>query len=305
MKTGRVGGAIASVVLSWAAGASAHEFRCEKVVNGAALIEISNYPATLAYTVTITNTHPSLPSTALSVDDSLLDSLGLSFSPAAPFTVPVGQSITGTYSLSVADEAACRKLGGDSGEIDNLFTISWDLGRTTCSARVVCLPQQCTGPSCTQTGGATRTMGFFKTHEDSLEQCLAVGPIDLGFLTVSTEVSALGLLWGSPAIYSTGGHRSAWDATVFRLARQTLVAICNQRLFGTATTPSDLVAQSVAAMQGNNCVQMNVLEGEVDAFNNSGDAQPFPSGFAPGPATPKHASDIAVDPTSPTSNLCQ
>src|SRR5690349_13489504 len=117
MKIGRVGGAIASVVLSWTAAASAHEFRCEKAVNGETLLELSSYPAVLRYTVTITNTHPSLPSTALSVDDSLLDSLGLSFSPAAPFTVPVGESVTGTYELRVESEAACRKLGGDSNEI--------------------------------------------------------------------------------------------------------------------------------------------------------------------------------------------
>src|ERR1041385_3187094 len=104
MKIGRVGGAIASVVLSWTAAASAHEFRCEKAVNGEALLELSSYPADLRYTVTIPNTHPRLPSTARAGDDARLDSLGLSFSPEAPFTVPVGESVTGTYELRGENE---------------------------------------------------------------------------------------------------------------------------------------------------------------------------------------------------------
>src|SRR5262249_47299896 len=134
---------------------------------------------------------------------------------------------------------------------------------------------------------------------------LQQGPIDLGFLTISTLPNALGLLWASPAKDSTGVKRSQLDSTRLRLARQTLVGICNVRLFGAQPTPADLPDQAVAALSGTACTSMDALEGQVDAFNSSGDSQAFPSGFVPGPATPQHAQSIATDPTTPSSGTCQ
>jgi len=177
--------------------------------------------------------------------------------------------------------------------------VTWDLGSAQCSARVICAPLP---PP--ENGGATRTMGFWKTHEQALQQCLDAGPIDLGNLTISTLSQALGLLWGSPPRFASGATRSTLDKDRFLLARQTLAGICNQRLFGTAPTPPTLLQDAVAALAGTNCSLILALESAVDAFNNSGDAIAFPAGFVPGPATPQHAMSIAVDPTFPSNQSC-
>jgi hypothetical protein len=187
--------------------------------------------------------------------------------------------------------------------VDNLMTVTWDSGTAQCTARVVCAPEACTDNCTPPSTGATRTMGFFKTHESALSQCLAGGAIDLGFMSVSTLESALGLLWGSPSVFGDGTTRSGLDMDRFLLARQTLTGICNQRLFG--TSPGTLLSQAIDALSGEDCSLIQSLETQVDAFNGSGDAVATPGGFNAGPATPKHAQSIAVDPTSPSGLSCQ
>src|SRR5690606_37793631 len=102
--------------------------------------------------------------------------------------------------------------------IDNVFRVTWELGETQCTARVTCCvptqngitacePPPCEGPNCPcegdncppppPNGEATRTMGFFSTHEVPLQACVDQGPIDLGYVTVTSLESALGMLWGS------------------------------------------------------------------------------------------------------------
>jgi hypothetical protein len=147
-------------------------------------------------------------------------------------------------------------------------------------------------------------MGFFKTHELALQQCLARGPIDLGFVEISTLEEALGLLWGRPNRFDDGTRRSELDRARFLLGRQTLVGICNQRLFGAVPTPSDLLVQAVNALSGTRCSLMLSLEGQVTAFNESRDDAALPAGFVSGPSTPRHAESIAEDPTSPSGGSC-
>src|SRR4030095_16522342 len=98
--------------------------------------------------------------------------------------------------------------------------VTWDLGSAQCAARVVCKPE--TPPPPPPTGGATRTMGYFKVHEQATQQCLDAGAIDLGVVTISTLTQALGLLWGSPVEFANGTARSTLDKDRFLLARQTL-----------------------------------------------------------------------------------
>jgi hypothetical protein len=138
----------------------------------------------------------------------------------------------------------------------------------------------------------------------ALQACLDSGPIDLGFLGVTSIEAALGLLWGSPASFDTGEKRDQLEKARFILARQTLVGICNQRLFGSSPTPTDLLTQAVSALGGTNCSSMLSLASSVDAFNNSGDSVAFPAGFDPGAATPQTAASLADDPTAPTSETC-
>ena len=282
-------------------GAGAHELQCRKTVEGQAAVVVDQYPTTLHYQVTVTNVHPSDESVVLTASDSL-QSLNFNLS----LTLGVGESASDSYTLTISSFAECARLTGGTDDVvgsvvlENVFSIGWDLGSAQCMAEVTCRPP---GEEMPPPTGATRTMGFFKTHETALQSCLDQGAIDLGFITVSTLENALGLLWGSPREFADGSVRAGLDKFRFLLARQTLVAICNVRLFG--TDDGGLTAAAVAALGGNDCMLLSSLESQVDDFNNSGDSVGFPPGFTPGPATPKHAAGIATDPTSPSGGSCQ
>ncbi len=115
-------------------------------------------------------------------------------------------------------------------------------------------------------------MGFYKTHSGAAEACLAAagGSIQLGtYLTISSVTQFEGLLWGSPAMCGDT-HRTQLQQDLFLLARQTLVARCNELLFGTSS--GGLVAEADAALSGTNCSDILSIEAQVDAFNNSGDS---------------------------------
>lgn len=288
------------VIITGASTARAHELACRKTVNGVSQYVIPGYPATLEYALTVINTHPDDASVVDAAVDPLLALFGFSFTPAPPFEIPVGESVTDDFSLAIQSEQACLRVAAADGKLDryiqNTFTVTWDGGSYECSASVYCPPAA--------QGGATRTLGFFKTHELALEQCLASGSINLGFVTISSVEEALGLLWGRPNRFDDGRRRSELDRARFLLGRQTLVGICNQRLFGTAPTPSDLLVQAVNALAGTRCSLMLSLESQVTAFNESGDDEAFPGGFVAGPATPRHAESIAEDPTSPSGGSC-
>jgi hypothetical protein len=292
----------AVVVFGVSALAEAHDLRCEKTVNGDAVTTIDSFPANVTWEITVADANPSEPSTALSVSDPLLEGQGFVFMPVPPFTLQVDEHVTSSFMMTLGSFADCAELAGVSDKdksvnVDNLFTVTWDVGSAECTARLICVPPMLPPPS-----GATRTMGFWKTHEDALTQCLDQGPIDLGFITVSTLESALGILWGSPSRFGDKETRADLDKARFLLGRQTLAAICNERLFGTQT---DLIAMAVAALSGTDCMSMETLESEMDAFNSSGDNVAFPMGFDPGPSTPQDAQSKAVDPTSPSGGMCQ
>lgn len=176
------------------------------------------------------------------------------------------------------------------------MTVKWHGGHAQCSAKVYCAPEK-------PQPGPTRTMGFFKTHEEALSACLAEGDIDLGFVTVDTLEEALGLLWARPSRYESGAPRSDLDRARFLLGRQTLVAICNNRLFG-SSPGGGLIGEAVETLEGTDCARMLELEALITAFNESGDDEDFPAGFEPGPATPRHAESIGDDPTEPSGESC-
>lgn len=287
--------------------AFAHELICVKTVNGENPLQVDTYPTTVTYRVTVTNVHPTSESVMTSASDS-----NMSVDVEVPMTLAIGESIVIEYPLTIESFEHCNELSRQFSPlhpsiINNTFTVGWELGSAMCMARIICGPPE--QPPCEENcgppgeeGGATRTMGFFKTHESALTQCLAEGSINLGYITISTLEAALGMLWGSPDRFDDGTSRTGLDKFRFLLARQTMVAICNTRLFGTETP---LTAQAVAALSGTNCDAISSLIDDVDGFNNSGDEVAFPDGFNPGPATPRHASSIANDPTTPSGQSCQ
>ncbi len=305
----------AVATVGWAArAAQAHDLRCEKQADGQSIETVISYPKNVHYTIEIRNVKPTDPSVALDVMDDPLEKLGWSFQPAPPFTLGVDESTTDSFDLAIASFEDCQRLAGsdatDEVKLDNTATVTFDTGSAQCSARVVCLaPPPCTGEGCQppppSASGVTRTMGFYKTHEQALQACLDQGAIDLGYITISTLPKALGMLWGSPVRFGDHTLRNPLDKDRFLLARQTLVGICNQRLFGTAPTPGTLLTDAVAALAGTDCSAITTLEAQVDAYNNSGDSASFPSGFDAGAATPTDARNQAQDPTSPSGQVCK
>ncbi|WP_242356913.1 MULTISPECIES: hypothetical protein [Anaeromyxobacter] len=285
--------------------ARAHELVCEKTVNGAAVVEVDSYPATLTFQATVRNVHPTDVSIVAWISDRFMDPARQELDLA----LPVGGSQTFEYGLTIDSYEECVALAGEAGmscsttggcaRLDNRFAAGWEHGEAQCTARVVCKPPEVPPPP--PPSGVTRTLGFWKTHVDAATACIAGGPIDLGFTTIDTLEELLGLLWASPARYVSGEPRDALARFRILLAHQTAAAICNGRAFGTS---SPLVADAVTALGGTACGDIKGLIDDLAAFNTQGDALPFPDGFAVGPAQPVDARALGVDPTSPTGETC-
>lgn len=291
--------------------ASAHEFDCRKTVNGGPLYTVTRYPATLHYRFDVINTHPSATSVALEVSDPRLAHFGFRFHPATPFSVPVGGSVSDDFWLRVPDYQACLALAASDGlqdnVFDNAFRVRWDLGSDHCSARVVCLPpgpdEQDGGTPPTDGGtpptdggtpptdggqpGAciTRTQGFWSTHTAALTQCMAAGPIQLGWVTLHTVTEAQFILSGNVNTCGTpGSEERALGRARMQLGQQAVAAICNTRAFGTA--PPSALAPALGALETTSCDAITSYIDDLTAFNEGCDTADFPPGYVPGPATP-------------------
>jgi len=130
-----------AAAIAFSSSARAHEFVCEKTVNGDVVHEIKSYPEKLTFKVSVINTHPTDASTALSVRDALMSSLGVTFAPAPPFTVAVGQSADFSFDVTVHDEAECLKLAqaqACGASFEDLFEVTFDGGSAQCAARLIC-----------------------------------------------------------------------------------------------------------------------------------------------------------------------
>jgi hypothetical protein len=140
MKKGTIAAAAAAVALSGAAGA--HEFACEKTIEGEVVHVVEAYPATLHIKVVVTNTHPTDASTALSVRDDLLARLGVKLTPKAPFTLQVGQSAELDATVTVGSAAECFRLSRAQkceDSFEDAFQVLFDGGMAQCAARLICM----------------------------------------------------------------------------------------------------------------------------------------------------------------------
>jgi hypothetical protein len=134
-----IAAAAAAVALSGAA--SAHEFACQKTIEGAVVHVVEAYPATLHIKVVVTNTHPTDASTALSVRDDLLARLGVKVTPDAPFTLQVGQSAELDATVTIRSEVECFQLSraqACTNSFEDAFQVLFDGGIAQCAARLIC-----------------------------------------------------------------------------------------------------------------------------------------------------------------------
>jgi hypothetical protein len=136
MKKETIAAAAAAIALSGAAGA--HEFVCEKTIEGEVVHVVDSYPATLHFRIIVTNTHPTDASTALGVRDDAL----AKFLPAVPFTVEPGRSLELGAAITVRSRAECLRLShapACNGGVDDIFQVSFDGGLAQCAARLICM----------------------------------------------------------------------------------------------------------------------------------------------------------------------
>jgi hypothetical protein len=295
--------AVAVAVLGGAGAAGAHEFDCHKTVNGAQVYTASSYPAALNYRFEVINTHPTSASVALAVQDKRLAHWGFKFEPAAPVSLPVGGSVTDSFSLKVPSYEACLQLASTDGLadaiFDNVLEVRWDMGSDQCSARVICAkPSQPPPPP--PDGGTpppaciTRTAEFYGTHPAALQACLASGPISLGFFgSVDSVDEARTTLTGDPAfcrvLNPSVDPQFLLDEYRIPLVNQFIAATCNERLFG---TDFKLEAAALKAIEGEEpfkdfaCAPSKDLVAPVAAHNVSCASASLPPGFNPGVLVP-------------------
>lgn len=292
--------------LGLGAPAGAHEFTCEQSVDGVPLREVTHYPATLRYHFIVTNSHPSGTSEVQGVEDALLAPRGFLFTPAPPLRLAVGQSVGSDFQLTLRDEAECLALatadGAEDRLIDNRLTVTWDSGSAVCSARVVCGETGAPpAPECQPGQGATRGLGFWKTHVDAAAVCLAAGPLDVGLGRLTTMAEVEGLLWGSPVKFANGTQRTELERQRFLVARELLVATCNVRVLGAVPASPDVLSGALGALRGTDCGALAAYEARLTRFQECGQdaaTQPF------GKADPQQAQNLARDATAPSSESC-
>jgi hypothetical protein len=136
----------AAIVLS--TGAYAHEFACEKTVEGKVVYVVEEYPATLQFKIVVTNTHPTDASTALGVRDDLLSALGVRFAGQVPFTLAVGASAEFGTSVTVRTQGECLRLSqaqSCKNTFEDVFQVIFDGGVAQCAAQLVCMPDKLGG----------------------------------------------------------------------------------------------------------------------------------------------------------------
>ncbi|APV43494.1 Cna protein B-type domain-containing protein [Dehalogenimonas formicexedens] len=133
-----------------------------------------------------------------------------------------------------------------------------------------------------EVNGATRTIGFWKTHWDFTEHVFTDptglnSNINLGTWggktwTITTMEQLMGLLWANTAKNAdeTSSSRLTIDQAKIHTAQQALAAILNDAMAGGAPLPVTLT-DIVGVLEGNSIGQVRSLGSTLDAYNNSGD----------------------------------
>ena len=176
--------------------------------------------------------------------------------------------------------------------------------------------------------GATRTIGFWRTHLSFTRQVLdtrplpsaavagtsplGVRPTDSSFINGYIKLSAtgkfplrsvkdvMGIFWSSNASTSNGKKRSNICQARITTAKQLLGAILNQTFGNAKPLPTvnggtDLITAALSIMDGTNAQSIREVGTLLDAYNNSGDNTTIviPGDIPIGKADPKAAQAMA------------
>jgi len=157
----------------------------------------------------------------------------------------------------------------------------------------------CTG----QSGGATRTLGFWATHLDYTSHVFfthLAGTMNIGWKILDGEGGVaddvFGIFWANNAKDSKGKKRSPLCQARETVANQVVAAILNSALTNGAPLPVSLsTIQSIMAGTDINAIRQ--LGGTLDTYNQSGDSVAIVDGdgYLIQPADPnasKNAADI-------------
>jgi uncharacterized repeat protein (TIGR01451 family) len=151
---------------------------------------------------------------------------------------------------------------------------------------------------CGSVGGATRTLGFWKTHCEYTEHVFEEhcgGTFNLGWIQINDINDLLGVLFANPAKISDGKtKRDALCKARVIASKQAVAALLNNCLDNGAPLPKT-PAQIAAILGGTNKTAINQLGRLLDDYNNSGDDITIidSDGFLFGNATPRDCAAIA------------
>jgi hypothetical protein len=152
-----------------------------------------------------------------------------------------------------------------------------------------------------QTVLVTRTLGFWQTHTsfttkvftDLLGSSMPIGTAPhKGVITTTGQL--FGGFYASIPKTTSGTARTALDKARIQLLQQLIAAKLNCAAFGCSGATTALIASADAAYAGTSTSDMTALTGQLDAYNNSGDAGAIPSSLgSQGSATPKTSQSLA------------
>jgi len=152
-----------------------------------------------------------------------------------------------------------------------------------------------------ETGAATRTLGFWKTHLDFTEYVFfdyLGGYIDLGWKEIDSMEKMMGIFWANIAKNSDGSKRKAPCNAKVQASWQAMAAILNSSMPGGAPLPSGVTLESIRDTLSSNSVgTIKALASQLDDYNMSGDDIALDESLPPtGKADPNGARDIAYIP---------
>jgi uncharacterized repeat protein (TIGR01451 family) len=136
------------------------------------------------------------------------------------------------------------------------------------------------GDSCRAAGGATRTLGFWKTHEDYTCHVFTEhlgGSIDLGWKQLASCGDVFGMFWAHPAWETDGEKRYKACSTQVHASHQLLAAILNTGLSNGSEVTSEgqliqpVIDDLIDALAAENVSEMRRLASILADFNESGD----------------------------------